>query len=117
MATTRHALSSVLGTVVTAAETANGVLNAVSQTIGMANAYVSEAAENQRVHQLADREVFVENLIKEKALERALSNVQVETFCKKSESHAKHYAEAYDLFSKLLRPKDEGNVIRIHATE
>lgn len=115
MANSRVALSSVLETVVVAASTLNGALNAASETIGMANAYVHEAAENQRIRQIADREVFIENLINEKAQERTIANVHVENLCKKSESHRKHYAESYDLFNKLLRPENKDNVVHISA--
>ncbi len=46
----------------------------------------------------------IERLITEKSEERATANLAVERFIAKSPSHAKHYEDAYNTFTAILRP-------------
>lgn len=108
MSTTRLAFGSILATVQTTAATITSTLEAANSGVGMLSAFVTEAADNQRLRHIADREDFLENLIQERAEARALSAIKVETFCKKSAEHAQHYADAYACFTKLLRPETQG---------
>jgi predicted ATPase len=102
MATMRLTLGTVLDTVSTTANSVTGILNTVNNSVAMANRYVEEASENQRIRQKADRLTFVDGLRKEKAEELARSNKRIEEMCSKDEVYAKHYAAAYDLFGYLL---------------
>ena len=108
MSTTRLTFGSILATVQTTAATVTSTLEAANSGVGMLSSYITEAAENQRIRQIADKEDFLENLIQERAEQRAVSAIRVETFCKKSAEHAKHYGDAYIAFTNLLRPTSEG---------
>lgn len=107
MSTTRLSFGAVLGTIQATANTVTGALDAASAGVGMLNSFVTQAADNQRIRQVADKEDFIENLIMEKAQQRSESYLKVEKFCSKSESHAKHYASAYKSFTTLIRGDKE----------
>lgn len=107
MSTTRLSFGAVLGTVQSAATTVTTTLDTVAVAVGMATTFVTQAADNQRLRQIADREDFVENLIMEKSEQRTLSNLKVEKLISKSPDHAKHYSAAYAKFTKLLRDPKE----------
>ena len=103
MSTTRLSFGAVLGTVQAAANTMTGALDAAAAGVGMLNSYVVQAAENQRLRQVADKEDFIENLVMEKAQLRAESYIKAENFCAKSKLHNDHYNASYETYSKLLR--------------
>lgn len=103
MSTTRLSIAAVLGTVHSAANTVTGTLDAVSVAVGMATSFVTQAADNQRLRQIADKEDFVENLISEKAQQRTEQLVKVDKFKSKSTGHAQAYDAAYQRFTQLLR--------------
>ena len=107
MSTTRLAFGAILGTIQNAATTVTTALDATNNGVGMLSAFVTEASIDQKLRHVANREDFLENLIQERAEARALSAIKVETFCKKSAEHAKHYADAYATFTKLLRPETQ----------
>jgi hypothetical protein len=98
--------SALLNTVSSTANTVTATLDTVSTAVGMATSFVGQAAENQRIRQIADKETFIENLIMEKSEERASLAIKADKFCLKSERHAAHYNEAYQRFTSLLRPED-----------
>lgn len=101
MATTRHALGSVLGTVVSSAETISGALNAASRGIGMLNAFVEKAASEQEGRHKNDAALFKTQLVIEGAQAEAEMNLEVVKYCKKSSDHATFFGKAYDKFAKL----------------
>lgn len=103
MSTTRLTFGAILNTVSSTANTVTAVLDAANQGATMLTSYVSEAAHNQRIRQIADREDFVEGLIKEKAEQRATANLKFEKFAQQSESHSKQLEESYNLYTALLR--------------
>lgn len=103
MSTSRLTFGAVLSTIQTSANTVTATLDAANQGVGMLTAYVSEAASNQRVRQIADREVFLENLIREKAEERSAANIKVQKFCAQSSDHKSFYEASYATFTNLLR--------------
>lgn len=115
MSTTRLSFGAVLGTVQSTANAVTGALDAASAGIGMLNSFVTQAADNQRVRQIADKEDFVENLIMEKAEQRATAYLKVEKFCGKSPDHAKHYQGAYERFTQLLRTPEELEILKAAA--
>lgn len=108
MSTARLSFGAVLGSVQSAANTVTGALDAASAGIGMLNSFVTQAADNQKIRQIADKEDFIETLIMEKAEQRATAHLKADKFASKSADHARHYNAAYESFTKLLRnPEDE----------
>ena len=103
MSTTRLSFSAVLGTVHSAATTVTTVLDTTAVAVGMATSFVTQAADNQRLRQIADKEDFIENLISEKAIQRTEQLVKVDKFRSKSSGHAQAYDQAYARFAQLLR--------------
>lgn len=106
MTTSRLAFGSILGTVQSAATTVTTSLDTVSTAVGMATAFVNQAADNQRIRQIADKEDFLESLIMEKAEQRATAHLKAQSFMAKSEQHRETYKSAYETYTKLLR-KDQ----------
>ncbi len=107
MSSTRLSFGAVLGTVQATANTVTGALDAAAAGIGMLNSFVTQAADNQRIRQIADKEDFIEGLIMEKAEQRATAHLKADKFCNKSADHARHYNDAYNAFEKLLRANGE----------
>ena len=64
MSTTRLSFGAVLGTVQSAATTLTSTLDTVTTAVGMATSFVTQAADNQRLRQIADKEDFVRSLTK-----------------------------------------------------
>ena len=104
MSTARLTLGSILSTVNTTANTVTSTLDAVSSGIGMLNAYIDNAASHQKARIAVDNEDFIESLVREKAQERTESTLRVQKYINQSQEHAKAYQEAYETYSKLLRP-------------
>lgn len=104
---TRLTFGAVLGSVQSAANTVTGALDAASAGIGMLNSFVTQAADNQKIRQIADKEDFIETLIMEKAEQRATAHLKADKFCSKSADHSKHYNSAYSAYEKLLRGTEE----------
>ena len=104
MATARLTLGSILSTVNTTATTVTSTLDAASKAVGMLNAYVENAAQHQKARIAIDNEDFIESLIREKSQERTESTLRVQKYINQSQEHAKAYQEAYETYSKLLRP-------------
>ena len=107
MSTTRLTFGAVLATVNTTATVITSTLNAVDGASNILGSFINKAATEQGLRHIADKESFLERLINEKAQERAAANIAVTQFCAKSSAHAEHYANAYDTFTKLLRPTAE----------
>ena len=105
MATARLTLGSVLSTVNTTATTVTSTLDAASKAVGMLNNYVDNAAQHQKARIAVDNEDFIESLIREKSQERTESTLRVQKYIGQSQEHAKAYQEAYETYSKLLRPQ------------
>lgn len=101
MASTRHAFGSILGTIVATAETANGALNAASRGIGMLNAFVEKAANEQEGRHKNDAALFKTQLIIEGAQAEVEMQIDVLKFCKKSEQHETLYEQAYNKYAQL----------------
>lgn len=107
MSTTRLSFGAVLGSVQSAATTVTATLDAATGAVGMLTAFVSKASDEQRIRHIADKEDFVENLILERAEQRALSAIKAEKFMAKSADHHKHFSDAYAEFQQLLRSPEE----------
>ena len=104
MSTARLTLGSILSTVNTTATTVTSTLDAAGKAVGMLNAYVENAASHQKARIAVDNEDFIESLIREKSQERTESTLRVQKYINQSQEHAKAYQEAYETYSKLLRP-------------
>ena len=104
MSTARLTLGSILGTVNTTASTITSTLDAAGKAIGMLNNYVDNAAAHQKARIAVDNEDFIESLIREKAQERTESTLRAQKYISQSPEHASAYKEAYETYSKLLRP-------------
>ena len=104
MSTARLTLGSILSTVNTTATTVTSTLDAAGKAVGMLNAYVENAAAHQKARIAVDNEDFIESLIREKSQERTESTLRVQKYISQSPEHAKAYQEAYETYSKLLRP-------------
>ena len=105
MSTARLTLGSILSTVNTTATTVTSTLDAAGKAIGMLNNYVDNAAQHQKARIAVDNEDFIESLVREKAQERTESTLRVQKYINQSTEHAKAYQEAYETYSKLLRPQ------------
>ena len=104
MSTARLTLGSILSTVNTTATTVTSTLDAAGKAVGMVNAYIDNAASHQKARIAVDNEDFIESLVREKAQERTESTLRVQKYINQSQEHAKAYQEAYETYSKLLRP-------------
>ena len=105
MSTARLTLGSILSTVNTTATTVTSTLDAAGKAIGMLNNYVDNAAQHQKARIAVDNEDFIESLVREKAQERTESTLRVQKYINQSQEHAEAYQEAYETYSKLLRPQ------------
>lgn len=107
MANTRSTFGSLLGTVEKTATTVINVLDAANGGVSMLNAYVSKAANEQRMRHIADAEVFKENLIREVTQEEANSTLKVIKFCAQSPEHKQAYETSYEKFSNLFKTQEQ----------
>lgn len=117
MSTTRLSLSAVLGSVHSMANTVTGAFDAASAGVGMLNSFVTQAADNQRLRQIADKEDFIEDLIREKAIQRTESDVKIDQFTSKSEGHKIAYGNHYHRFASLLRTAEDLEAIKAQQQE
>lgn len=102
MATSRIALASVLDTVAQTANAFTQVVTTTTKGIGMLDALVTKASNEQALRHKAGRHTFVKNLIRESASEQAIADLQVIDFCSKSAEHKKMYEKNFDEFSTLF---------------
>ena len=102
MATTRIAFGAVLSTVNDAAQSVSAIFGTVTEGIGMANTFVKNAAEQQRLRAVVDMDNFGERLTEEKAMEEALRKKQVEEFTNASKDNERLYSTAYDRIAALV---------------
>ena len=96
------ALKSILGTVTTTANSVSSLVNVGGKSIGMLDAFVTQAATDQEIQHLKHREDFITNLIRTSAEEQATANMQVMDFCKKSADHKAQFEQSFDRYSKLF---------------
>lgn len=102
MATTKLAFRSILDTVTKTAGSLNSVLDASVKTIGMADAFVTKASEQQALRYKADKRNFVHNLVRDAAMEKAEADKSVDDYCKQSDDHARFFNDAHNEFEALF---------------
>lgn len=78
-------------------------LTAASNAIGDANSYVETARAVQEATSQSRATFNLEMKVVDMSIESALSNIKVDEFRSKSESHKNHYDESYKLFENILR--------------
>ena len=100
-ATARLTLGSLFGTVVTAAETITGVLDTVSNGVGMLNSYVENAACEQQARILNDKARFQKQLVIEGAQAETEMEIGALSYRKKSADHAELFDQAYEKYAKI----------------
>lgn len=99
--TARLTMGSLFGTVVTAAETVSGALGTVSNTVGMLNAYVENAAKQQQARFKNEDARFTKTLVIEGAQAEAEMELGVIAYCKKSDDHKVQFEKALAKYAKL----------------
>lgn len=111
MASSRLTFGAILSTVQTTANTVTATLDAANKGVGILTAFVDKASTEQRIRHVADKEVFIENLIQEKAEERAMANIKIEKFIAQSPAHKQHFGDAYTKFTSLLREQGDSAIV------
>lgn len=106
-ANSRMTLGAVLGTVTTAANTLSSTFDAANKGIGMLNTFVSDAADNQRLRSIANKERFTEQLIEDMAMEDTVRALKIDDFVSQSTQHKSHFEERYSVYESLLRPNKD----------
>lgn len=107
MSTSRITFGAVLNTVQASATMVTNSLDAVNSCVGMATTFIQGAADNQRIRAIADKETFIEDLIREKSYEQAHSSLKVNKFITQSTDHKEFYSSAYTKYTTLLRGTTE----------
>lgn len=107
MSTTRMSFGAVLGSIQSAATTVTTTLDAATGGVGMLAAFVTKAADEQRIRHTIDKEDFIENLIIERTEMNAVAVIKLNKFIAKSPEHASAAKAAYEKYSKLLRSPEE----------
>ena len=102
VATTRHALGSVMAAVTQTADTVTGVLSAANAGVGMLNTIVTDAAKKQQARSKLDMEDFMENLVQDKSMENGIRLNTIAEFISSSEFNRTNYERAYIRYSQLL---------------
>lgn len=102
MASTKLAFGSILDTVVGTANAVSSVVNTATKSVGMLDAFVTKAAEEQAVQHTIDRSSFLENAIRQAAQEQAQADLKALEFCNKSSSHDQLYSEHLAKFRSLF---------------
>ena len=103
VANSRMTFGSILAAVQTTANTATSAVTAINSAVGMANKFVTDAALRQNVRSKLDNAIFERTFHQQKAQELAESRIQMESYIKQSETHAKHYQQAYNELASLMK--------------
>jgi hypothetical protein len=121
MATARLTIGTILGTVNTAASAATGALDTIANTIGMANAYVEKAANEQAGRHKNDAALFTTQLVIEGAEAEAEMHRSVINYCKKSPEHKELFEKAYEKYAKLhglgVEIEETSTITKLYAAE
>ena len=105
MASAKLTLGSIFGTINDTANAVSSLVNTTTRGIGMLDAFVTKAANEQRKQHIADDAKFEETLLREFAQEQAEADLKVVEFCKKSADHERLYQKSYDRLNSLLNPE------------
>lgn len=104
MPSTKVTFGALLGAVTSTANSVVAVLDVGNTLIEKGQLAATTSLKKQRFEVIAEEETFLENLIREKANEDAISALRVKEFCQQSADHNKMYESAYTRYQTLLRP-------------
>ena len=106
MASTRLAFGNILGTVVDAANTVSTSLNVVTKSVGMLDAFVTNAAETQAIRMKLEQSSRTEQLIEETALADTQRQQGIKEYLDKNPGTADMYNENQKRLQAVLGIKD-----------
>ena len=109
-ATTAAAYRSALGSVVKGTAAVGTIFDVASDSISMLGSFVKEHADRQKVTHAVEREIWLENLEHDTSMRLAEVAVQAQTFCAKSENHAKFYEAANSRIERILKDYRPSNI-------
>lgn len=95
-------VGSLLTTVSTAANAITSTLNTATKSVGMLDAFVTKAADEQALQYRRDKEIFLQSLIRDSAEEAAEADIRVEAYIAKSPAHKAHYERQFERFEQLF---------------
>ena len=100
MANLSTAFSALLDTVTKAATATTQIVDVASKSVGALDTYVTTSLAKQDVSSQLDLENFFQTVLKEKQLELAHQNTQIDEILSKNADLKKNYEEA----GKILEP-------------
>lgn len=100
--TNPRALTTIMTSVAKGAQAVGALFDSTTNSIGMLDALVTKASEDQRLRYRKERRTFVHNLVREASEEQSQSDLRVDEFCKQSPRHAELFNAAYSEFSELF---------------
>ena len=103
-ANSRMTFGAVLATVQTTANTLTNTVSAINSAVGMANKFVTDAADRQVIRSKLDTAIFEKTLHQEKAQELAISRLTQKQFMAQSADHEQMYQSAFEELSSILAP-------------
>ncbi|MGE8135738.1 hypothetical protein ACQKO5_19195 [Novosphingobium subterraneum] len=104
MANARIAVGSILSTVSDTANAVSGIVNTVSNSLDMANAFVRHQQEKQRFDQKVDLYLHQERKLEEISLETAERKKKIEDHCK-DPALEKYYNETFSKLQSIVNPQ------------
>ena len=105
MATARLALASVLDTVSSTANSVTQLIGVTTKGIGMLDAAVTKAANEQRKNHVSAALLFDEQLQLEYATSVTTMKIKSDDFAQQSERHAELFNAAYAEIKSALNPQ------------
>lgn len=103
MASMKLAFASVLDTVSRSAIAVTKTVDTVTNAVGMADAFVTKAAQHQDMQYRVDKQDFIEDLIADSAKARAEKEITINDFRRTSEEHDELYVKAYGRYAGLFQ--------------
>lgn len=104
MATGKVAIASVMDTVTATANSVSALIHTTTKGIGMLDAIVTKASNEQQARHKVAAHTFVKNLIRDSAEEQAIADMQVINFCAKSADHKQMFEKNFNEISELFAP-------------
>lgn len=96
------AIQSIFTTVSKGAASISAIFDTTTRSIGMIDAIVSKASDEQKLRYRKERRTFVHNLVREASSEQAEADIIVLEFCAQSVQHDELYTASHKEFSDLF---------------
>lgn len=103
MSSASSAFSSLLATVEGIANSVTSVANTTTKSIGMLDAFVTKAANEQRYAHVKDELNYEEDLLADYSRKRAEQDLKVVAFCSQSPVHKELYEKHYNKLAGALQ--------------